>query len=65
MKEINEKDIAWSKGFEAGVAFTLAYGAAPANISNFIMNLEQLRRWKTYEEWRELVEKNIVEDNYG
>lgn len=63
MKEITEKDLEWRKGFEAGVAFTLrrfsAYGVTPDDISNFILNLEHLRQWKTNEEWRELIEKNV------
>jgi hypothetical protein len=61
----------WEKGFEAGVAFTLRHftsnGVSPTDISHFIMELEHLRMWKTHEEWRKLVEKNIVlaEENNG
>lgn len=60
----------WEKGFEAGVAFTLRHftlsGASTFDVTHFILQLEHLRTWKSPEEWRELVEKNIVlEDNDG
>lgn len=62
--------MSWEKGFEAGVAFTLrhfiVHGITSHAISEFISKLEHLRTWKTPEEWRELVVKNIrVEDEDG
>lgn len=65
MKEITEKDLAWRKGFEAGVAFTLRRftedGAIVDDVYKFITDLYSLRTWKTYEEWREFVKKNVTD----
>lgn len=64
MKEITETDLAWRRGFENGVAFALRRftenGTSVGDISKFILDLEHLRMWKTIDEWRELVEKNVV-----
>ena len=63
MTELTEKDLAWRRGFEDGVAYTLRRftkdGTSTINISEFILELEHLRLWKNHEEWRELMEKNI------
>lgn len=54
----------WQKGFEAGVAFTLRHlckeGMSTDDISKFILELEYLRAWKTHDEWREFIEKNVA-----
>lgn len=54
------------KGFEAGVAFALRHNCN--DIPQFITELARLRTWNTYEEWRDLVERNVVrmeENTYG
>ena len=64
MKELADTDIAWRKGFEAGVAFTLKHytksGVDTVDICRFISDLEHLRPWKAGEDWKELIEKNTV-----
>ena len=58
MKEITEKDLAWRKGFEAGVAFTLrnfiVTGITSHGFTKFITDLYSLRPWKTYEDLRRM-----------
>lgn len=64
-----DKDFAWCKGFEAGVAFTLRRltedGVNVNDICKLIGDLQTLRTWKTAEEWRDLVERNCITDGGG
>ena len=51
------------KGFEAGIAFALRHNCT--DISHFITELSKLRTWKTPEEWKDFIERNIVEETDG
>lgn len=59
----------WYKGFDAGVAFTIrqltSNGSNVIDINNFITELSNLRTWKSREEWKDFVERNIVEGENG
>lgn len=66
MKTLTETDIAWRRGFEAGVAYSLqrftSCGANPIDIFKFICELELLRPWKSHEEWSDFVTRNNLKD---
>lgn len=55
----------WYKGFDDGIAFTIrqltSNGSNVIDIDNFITELSNLRTWKSREEWKDFVERNIVE----
>ena len=58
-----ENKFMWSKGFEAGIAFALRHNCT--DISHFITELSNLRTWKTHEEWKDFIERNVVEEENG
>lgn len=57
---MEEKAFMWAKGFEAGIAFALRHNCN--DTSKFIADLTNLRTWNTRDEWREIVEKNAMEE---
>lgn len=58
-----ENAFMWNKGFEAGIAFALRHNCT--DIYHFITELSNLRTWKTHEEWKDFIERNVVEEENG